>query len=113
MIISCTRPRRSDVALIRHESGHRLISGHGPNCEGVLMRVYLWGTRGSLPASTTAKSIEARIFKAIKAARSHDLNSDDAALDQYLLDTRKYLNIHDNTSMMTVSLAYDGLVIDL
>jgi phosphoribosyl 1,2-cyclic phosphodiesterase len=39
--------------------------------------------------------------------------SDDAALDQYLLDTRKYLNIHDNTSMMTVSLAYDGLVIDL
>jgi len=39
--------------------------------------------------------------------------SDDAALDRYLLESRKYLNICDSESSMAVSLAYDGLEISL
>lgn len=42
------------------------------------MQVYFWGTRGSLPASITAKMIEAKIFKALQRAQSLHLDSDDA-----------------------------------
>ena len=42
------------------------------------MRVYFWGTRGSLPAATTSQMTYAKIFKAIKASRSHTLPTDEA-----------------------------------
>ena len=42
------------------------------------MQVYFWGTRGSLPASVTAKMVERKIFKALQASRSCKLESDDA-----------------------------------
>jgi phosphoribosyl 1,2-cyclic phosphodiesterase len=41
------------------------------------MRVYFWGTRGSLPTSITNKMIEAKIFKAVKAARNHKMETDE------------------------------------
>jgi phosphoribosyl 1,2-cyclic phosphodiesterase len=42
------------------------------------MQVYFWGSRGSLPASITAKMIETKIFKALQAAQSFHLETDDA-----------------------------------
>ena len=42
------------------------------------MRIYFWGTRGSLPASTTFKAIQEKIFKAISISRSHTLETEDA-----------------------------------
>ncbi|MBU0544207.1 MAG: MBL fold metallo-hydrolase [Proteobacteria bacterium] len=41
------------------------------------MQVYFWGSRGSLPASITAKSIETKIFRALKASRAHNLETDE------------------------------------
>lgn len=41
------------------------------------MQIYFWGTRGSLPTSITNKMIEAKIFKAIQAARYHKLETDE------------------------------------
>lgn len=38
---------------------------------------------------------------------------DDDALDQFLLDTRKYLTIMDGSSNLEIYLAYDGLEIEL
>ena len=46
--------------------------------KGDFMRVYFWGTRGSLPAAATSQMTHAKIFKAIKASRSHKLKSDKA-----------------------------------
>ena len=42
------------------------------------MRVYFWGTRGSLPASITSGAIEAKIVKAIRASRARALETDEA-----------------------------------
>jgi len=42
------------------------------------MQVHFWGTRGSLPTSVTAQTIETKIFKAIQASRSHRLETDEA-----------------------------------
>lgn len=42
------------------------------------MYVRFWGTRGSLPASLTAKQIREKLFRAIRASRSHDLATDEA-----------------------------------
>ena len=42
------------------------------------MKVYFWGSRGSLPASITSAMIEAKIFKALQAAQSFCLSTDDA-----------------------------------
>ena len=47
------------------------ISGGG-------MFIRFWGTRGSLPASLTAKQIRKKLFRAIQASRSHDLSTDEA-----------------------------------
>jgi phosphoribosyl 1,2-cyclic phosphodiesterase len=41
------------------------------------MHVYFWGTRGSLPASTTNKMIEAKIFKSVQASRAYTLETDE------------------------------------
>ncbi|MCX5820037.1 MAG: MBL fold metallo-hydrolase [Deltaproteobacteria bacterium] len=41
------------------------------------MYVRFWGTRGSLPASVTARQIREKISRAIRASRSHDLATDD------------------------------------
>jgi len=38
---------------------------------------------------------------------------DDDALDQFLLDTLKYLTIMDGSSNLEIYLAYDGLAIEL
>ena len=40
------------------------------------MRVYFWGTRGSLPASITAQTVRAKIIRAIKAAQGHNFGND-------------------------------------
>jgi len=42
------------------------------------MQVYFWGTRGSLPASITSGAIEAKILKAVRAARARALETDEA-----------------------------------
>ena len=42
------------------------------------MQVYFWGTRGSLPASITSKMVEAKIFKAIRAAQAIQPETDEA-----------------------------------
>jgi phosphoribosyl 1,2-cyclic phosphodiesterase len=44
--------------------------------KGDFMRAYFWGTRGSLPASTTAQEIQNKIVAAIRASRSHRLETD-------------------------------------
>lgn len=41
------------------------------------MEVYFWGSRGSLPASLTAKMVEKKIFQALQAARSFRLETDE------------------------------------
>ncbi|MEN6620909.1 MAG: MBL fold metallo-hydrolase, partial [Smithella sp.] len=40
------------------------------------MQVYFWGSRGSLPASITAGMVGTKIFKALQAARSFNLETD-------------------------------------
>lgn len=42
------------------------------------MHIRFWGTRGSLPASLTAKQVQEKLFRAIRASRSHDLATDEA-----------------------------------
>ncbi len=42
------------------------------------MYVEFWGTRGSLPASMTARQVRGKIFRAIQASRSHSLATDQA-----------------------------------
>ncbi len=42
------------------------------------MYVEFWGTRGSLPASMTARQVREKIFRAIRASRSHPLATDEA-----------------------------------
>jgi len=51
------------------------------------MRVYFWGTRGSLPASMTAVMVRSKIIAAIKASRGRRFDSDSAInrfVDQHL-----------------------------
>ncbi len=40
------------------------------------MRVYFWGTRGSLPASITAQTVRAKILRAIREANAHSFAND-------------------------------------
>ena len=40
------------------------------------MRVYFWGTRGSLPASITAETVRAKIIRAIKEAKTRSFRND-------------------------------------
>jgi phosphoribosyl 1,2-cyclic phosphodiesterase len=42
------------------------------------MHIRIWGSRGSLPASLTVKQIREKLFRAIRASRSHDLVTDEA-----------------------------------
>ena len=42
------------------------------------MKIYFWGTRGSLPAATAGRLIEAKIFRAIKASQSQHFADDEA-----------------------------------
>jgi hypothetical protein len=42
------------------------------------MHVYFWGTRGSLPASTTARMIQKKVFNAIRMSRTHPLETDES-----------------------------------
>jgi phosphoribosyl 1,2-cyclic phosphodiesterase len=42
------------------------------------MIVHFWGTRGSLPAAIDARMIRTKLFKAIKAAQSQRLETDEA-----------------------------------
>jgi phosphoribosyl 1,2-cyclic phosphodiesterase len=49
------------------------------------MRVYFWGTRGSLPASYTAEAIRAKIFAALKAASNLSLRTDEE-IEKFLCD---------------------------
>ena len=42
------------------------------------MKVHFWGTRGSLPASVTAETTRAKIFKALKASQGRSFHDDDA-----------------------------------
>jgi len=41
------------------------------------MRIYFWGTRGSLPASISSDAIKKKIFKVVKAASSLSFHSDE------------------------------------
>lgn len=45
------------------------------------MRVYFWGTRGSLPTSVSSAMIEEKIFRALKISRRYSLSNDDALRD--------------------------------
>jgi len=47
------------------------------------MKVHFWGTRGSLPASVTAETIRAKIFKAIKESQGLSFH-DDNAIGQFI-----------------------------
>ena len=40
------------------------------------MKVYFWGTRGSLPVSLTVRQVRAKVATAIKAAAQHSFSSD-------------------------------------
>jgi phosphoribosyl 1,2-cyclic phosphodiesterase len=42
------------------------------------MKIHFWGTRGSLPVAITTDAIEAKIFKAIRTARSYPLETDES-----------------------------------
>ncbi len=42
------------------------------------MYVEFWGTRGSLPASMTARQVREKVFRAIRASRSRQLATDEA-----------------------------------
>jgi phosphoribosyl 1,2-cyclic phosphodiesterase len=42
------------------------------------MHIHFWGTRGSVPASMTAKQIREKIFRAIRESRGHDLATDES-----------------------------------
>jgi phosphoribosyl 1,2-cyclic phosphodiesterase len=41
------------------------------------VKVYFWGTRGSLPASVTAEEVRAKMFRAIKKSKDHSFNNDE------------------------------------
>ncbi|MBU1932101.1 anti-sigma factor antagonist [Patescibacteria group bacterium] len=45
------------------------------------MRIYFWGTRGSLPSSITAEMVRAKIHKAIKEAQKRSLETDEAVVE--------------------------------
>jgi len=47
------------------------------------MKIYFWGTRGSLPTAAAGHRIKAKIFRALKASRSQDL-ADDAAIQAFM-----------------------------
>ena len=47
------------------------------------MKIHFWGTRGSLPAATAGPLIEVKLFRALKASRSHIL-ADDAAIRAFI-----------------------------
>jgi phosphoribosyl 1,2-cyclic phosphodiesterase len=47
------------------------------------MIVHFWGSRGSLPAAMDTRMIRAKIFKAVKASRSHRLETDEA-IDRFI-----------------------------
>jgi len=47
------------------------------------MKIYFWGTRGSLPTATAGHLIEEKIFRALKASRSQTLD-DDAAIRAFI-----------------------------
>jgi phosphoribosyl 1,2-cyclic phosphodiesterase len=49
------------------------------------MLVRFWGTRGSLPASYTAKAVRTKVFSALKAASSLNLRTDDE-IERFLCD---------------------------
>ena len=42
------------------------------------MKVYFWGTRGSIPATTNSKIIREKIAKALEASRGQDLSTPEA-----------------------------------
>jgi phosphoribosyl 1,2-cyclic phosphodiesterase len=42
------------------------------------MKVYFWGSRGSLPASVNAEMVERKLFEAVSASRTQPLESDEA-----------------------------------
>ncbi|MBP1749920.1 MAG: Metallo-beta-lactamase family protein, partial [Deltaproteobacteria bacterium] len=42
------------------------------------MRVYFWGTRGSLPASITAETVRKKIVRALEAAKGRTFDDQDA-----------------------------------
>ena len=42
------------------------------------MYAEFWGTRGSLPASMTARQVREKVFRAIRASRSHQIATDEA-----------------------------------
>ncbi|MFH1081537.1 MAG: MBL fold metallo-hydrolase [Pseudomonadota bacterium] len=47
------------------------------------MIVQFWGSRGSLPSAMDTRMIRAKIFKAVKASRSHRLETDEA-IDRFI-----------------------------
>lgn len=44
--------------------------------QGETMRVYFWGTRGSLPASMTEAVVRQKIFRALKEAKAMNIKND-------------------------------------
>lgn len=50
------------------------------------MKVFFWGTRGSLPASVWAKDCREKAFKTLEASRGHDL-SDEESINRFIDDT--------------------------
>jgi phosphoribosyl 1,2-cyclic phosphodiesterase len=51
-----------------------------------IMRVYFWGTRGSLPASVSSETIKKKIFKVVKAANSFSFHSDEE-IEKFLYES--------------------------
>jgi len=68
-----------------------------------------WGHSNNLMA--VELSIQARVKRLCLFHNEHSYNDD--ALDQYLDDTRKYLQCHADAYPLKIDLAYDGLEIEI
>lgn len=66
-----------------------------------------WGHSSNIVA--VELSIKGKVKRLCLFHNEHSYN--DAALDQFLADTRAYLDIHDPSSPLVIDLAYDGLEI--
>ena len=70
-------------SILSNTESHALSTGY--RRQGCNIKVYFWGTRGSLPVSLNAKQVRAKVVAALKAALRHSLGSD-ADVERFLDD---------------------------
>ncbi|MDM8523771.1 MBL fold metallo-hydrolase [Desulfococcaceae bacterium HSG8] len=78
------------------------------------MKVVIWGSRGSLPASVHAENIRYKIYRAIEAARGHDLRSKEHI--ENFIDTELPFSVRGgygtNTSCVEIRDGEDYIILD-